>query len=193
MKTDVQISDVMLTFAGGIYQHVREQTHTLRTAKSIHMRYCPVRPIGNFLCRDLGQVIAWRKLASYWGLWPCPLDPVFSLIRWRLAHEPREKQRALTSRQIITSQWAALEMSDGVSYWTTCQHWKCAAPDSRQFISRVMDWSAHELSVFVPPGPAVGCKWAQDVLHSQNREFFPLDAQVTEIRSLHELFFTEFS
>lgn len=67
MKTDVQISDVMLTFAGGMYQHVREQIHTLRTAKSIHMRYCPVRPIGNFLCRDLGQVIAWRKLASYWG------------------------------------------------------------------------------------------------------------------------------
>lgn len=58
MKTDVQISDVMLTFAGGMYQHVREHIHTLRTAKSIHMRYCPVRPIGNFLCRDLGQIIA---------------------------------------------------------------------------------------------------------------------------------------
>ena len=160
MKMDVQISCLMLTLLEGstTLADSKQALNGSRVTKGIDMKYCPLKPTGNFLCRDLGQVIAWRKRASYCGPEPCPQDLAFSLIRGRFAREPRGKQRPLTSRQIIVSQRAAVAMSNGVSCWTLLP----ASTGNKQALragSLFQEWWAGvhvfftELGMYVPPSP----------------------------------------
>lgn len=190
MKMNVQISGLMPTLLEGstTLADSKQALHGSRVTKGVDMKYCPLKPTGNFLCRDLGQVTAWRKRASYCGLEPCPRDLAFSSVRRRFAREPRGKQRPLTSRQIIASQRAAVAMSNGVSCWTLLP----ASTGNKQALragSIFQEWRAGvhvffmELGMYVPPSPHCKIQMRRNCFTFSKWRIFLLDAQVAEIRS----------